>query len=79
MRDFICILENQFVWIDSVRQAERGAQVSFELRNLLDQRKQLRIHRFLVGLPLLRQLVLLQNHKTHTRSEKLQKHPMTRN
>lgn len=64
--DFICILENQFVWIDSISQAECGAQVSFELRNLLDQRKQLRIHLFLVGLTLLRQLVLLQNHTTKT-------------
>lgn len=60
------ILENQFVWIDSISQAECGAQVSFEMRNLLDQRKQLRIHFFLVGLTLLRQLVLLQIHTTKT-------------
>lgn len=58
-RDFICILENQFVWINSIRQGECGAQVSLELRNLLDQRKQKRIHCFLVCLALLRQLVLL--------------------
>lgn len=57
---FICNLENKFVWVDSIGQWECGAQISLELRNLLDQRKQKRIHCFLVRLALLRQLVLLQ-------------------
>lgn len=53
-------LENQLVWVDPIRKGEGGAQVSFQLRFLLNEGQQLRINRLLVLLPLLRQLVLLQ-------------------
>lgn len=59
------------MWVDSIGQGECGAQVSLELRDLLDQRKQKRIHCFLVRLALLRQLVLLQreNKKQHQKTQ----------
>lgn len=52
-------LENQLVWVDTVGQAERGAQVALQLRDLLNEGQELRVHSFLVLLPLLCQLVLL--------------------
>lgn len=60
-------LENQFVWVNTIRQAEGGAQVPLHLRNFLDEWQQLSIHGFLVLLPLLCQLVLLhyKEEKTH--------------
>lgn len=53
-------LENQLVWVDPIRQAEGRAQVSFHLRYFLDEGQELCINSFLVLLPLLCQLVLLQ-------------------
>lgn len=53
-------LENQLVWVNTIGQAEGGAQVPFHLRYFLDEGQELSIHSFLVLLPLLCQLVLLQ-------------------
>ena len=53
-------LENQLVWVDTIRQAKGRAQVSFHLRDFLDEGQELSIHSFLVLFPLLCQLVLLQ-------------------
>lgn len=52
-------LENQFVRVDTVGEAERGAQVPLQLGNLLNEGQQLRVYSLLVLLPLLCQLVLL--------------------
>ncbi len=53
-------LENQLVWVDTIRQAEGRAQVPFHLRYFLDEGQELSVNSFLVLLPLLCQLVLLQ-------------------
>lgn len=52
-------LENQLVWVDTIRQAKGRAQVPFHLRYFLDEGQKLSINSFLVLLPLLCQLVLL--------------------
>lgn len=64
-------LENQLVWVDTIRQAEGRAQVPFHLRYFLDEGQELSINSFLVRLPLLCQLVLLKmdKKKTTIRSE----------
>lgn len=56
-------LENQLVWVDTIRQAEGRAQVPFHLRYFLDEGQKLSINSLLVHLPLLCQLVLLQTRK----------------
>lgn len=48
------------MWENTVGQAEGGAQVAFHLRCFLDEWQELSVHSFLVLLPLLCQLVLLQ-------------------
>lgn len=53
-------LENQLVWVDTIRQAEGRTQVPFHLRHFLDEGQELSINSFLVLLPLFCQLVLLQ-------------------
>lgn len=59
-------LENQLVWVDTIRQAEGRAQVPFHLRYFLDEGQELSINSFLVRLPLLCQLVLLKTDKKKT-------------
>jgi len=54
------------VWEDAIRQAEGGAQVSFQLRFFLDEGQELSINSLLVLFPLLCQLVLLQSNKKKT-------------
>lgn len=56
-------LENQLVWVDTVRQVEGGAQVPFQVRFFLNERQELRINSLLVHFPLLCHLVLLQIQK----------------
>lgn len=51
------------MWENTVGQAEGGAQVAFHLRCFLDEWQELSVHSFLVLLPLLGQLVLLQMDK----------------
>lgn len=65
-------LENQFVWVNPIRQAEGGAQVALHLRDFLDEWQQLSIHSFLVSLPLFRQLVLL--HPKEDKTSALESH-----
>lgn len=48
------------MWENAVGQAEGGAQVAFHLGCFLDEWQELSVHSFLVLLPLLCQLVLLQ-------------------
>merc|ERR1719439_491634 len=56
---FITHLENQLVCVDAIGQAEARSQVILEVGDFLDGGQELRVHRFLVLLPLLCQLVLL--------------------
>lgn len=67
-------LENQFVWVNTIRQAEGGAQVALHLGDFLDEWQQLSIHSFLVLLPLLCQLVLLYNMTDNTSAPESQHH-----
>lgn len=54
------------MWVNTIRQAEGGAQVPLHLRNFFDDWQQLSIHSFLVFLSLLCQLVLLHNKEEKT-------------